>query len=339
MLGKVFLPVALSTNVLFVLVDVTVDDVVSVWTTERGFERQSEHLFVLTQEPSICLATCQTGAVNTRLLTCADTDGLTVNGITNRVGLRIFEGDERDNEVTYGTLGQIFVLCYNIREQLAVDFKIVSSLLKGDAKNLFGFLNNRNVIGVDLNDVVVALSLALENFKCFGLVAGSDNAVGYLALDEECGGNVANVREGYPVAKGAHTVGAARSCIGASQGGLVKTFDVINEASLFQLFGERNTNRRRRGADVLERGDCGESERGFQLLDKLPRVESIEEIDISRSAAQNFDGQLAAILHIDLCRLLVGVTAVFEFKFFHFAPPHTFLFTILVSLLPLAISM
>ena len=275
LLGKVFLPVAICTNVLFVLVDVTVDDVISVGATECGFERQCEHLFVLTQEPSIGLAAGKTRAVNTRLLTCTYTDSLSVYCVADRVGLRIFECNERDNEVAYGTFGQILIFGHNVRKQLTVDFKIISPLFKGDAKYLLGLLNGRNIIGVDLNDVVIALSLALENFKCLGLVAGSDNAIRNLALNKERSGDVANVGEGYPVAKGAHTVGAARSCVGTSQGRLVKAFDVIDKASLFQLFGERNTDSRRGGADVLKRGDCGESECGFELLDKLPRVESI----------------------------------------------------------------
>ena len=339
LLGKVFLPVAVCTNVLFVLVDVTVDDVIAVGTAERCFERQIQYLVMLTQKPSICFSTCQTCAVNTGLLSGTYTDGLSVNGIANRVGLRIFESDERDDEITHSTFGEIFVFGYDIRKQLTVDFKVVSALLKGDAKHLLGFLNGRNVVGIDLYDVVASLSLALEDFKRFGFISGSDNTVGNLALNKERGGNVANVGEGYPVAKGTHTVGAARSCVSASQGRLVKTFDIINEASLFQLFGKRNADCRRGGADVLERGNCRESERGFEFLNELPRVESIEEVDVTGSATQNFDGKLASILHINLCRLLIGVTTVFEFKFFHFASPHTFLFTILVSLSPLAMSM
>ena len=39
----------------------------------------------------------------------------------------------------------------------------------------------------NFNDVVVTVSLALENFKCFGFITGSDNTVGNLALNEFCG--------------------------------------------------------------------------------------------------------------------------------------------------------
>ena len=56
-----------------------------------------------------------------------------------------------------------------------------------------------NVVGVDLNYVIVALLFGFEYFKRLVGLAGSDNAVGYLALDDKRGGHVANVGECDPV--------------------------------------------------------------------------------------------------------------------------------------------
>ena len=50
--------------------------------------------------------------------------------------------------------------------------------------------------------VVISVSLGFEDFKSLGLVAGSDNSVGNLALDKLSGGNVALVGESHPVAEG-----------------------------------------------------------------------------------------------------------------------------------------
>ena len=40
--------------------------------------------------------------------------------------------------------------------------------------------------------------------------------------------------------------------------------------------------------------------------------------------------------YINFCRFLIGVTAVFKFKFFHYKAPYLFLLIILLSYLPLS---
>ena len=61
--GEVILPDALSADVLFVAVDVAVDDVVAVGAAQVLAELQAQGLGMLTQEPGICLGACQTGAM------------------------------------------------------------------------------------------------------------------------------------------------------------------------------------------------------------------------------------------------------------------------------------
>ena len=63
-LGEILLPVTFGTDVLLVLVDITVDDVVTLRSAECVKERKIEYLVALTEEPCVRLAACETGAVD-----------------------------------------------------------------------------------------------------------------------------------------------------------------------------------------------------------------------------------------------------------------------------------
>ena len=139
--------------------------------------------------------------MDSRLLTCADADSLTVNRVANGVRLRIFERYERDYEIASRVVGEVFILGDNICEQLSVYLKVVSALLKGYAVDLLALRLLGNVVGVDFYYIVVTLALGLENFESLGLIAGGDDAVGDLALYHLCGRHVADIGEGYPVAE------------------------------------------------------------------------------------------------------------------------------------------
>ena len=65
---EVLLPVALGTYVLLVVVNITVDNVVSVWTLDIVSEGKVKYLVVLTEEPCVCLCACKACAVDSRLL-------------------------------------------------------------------------------------------------------------------------------------------------------------------------------------------------------------------------------------------------------------------------------
>ena len=311
LLGKILLPVAVGGNVLLIAVDIAVDDVVAVGTADILAEREVEHLVTLSEEPGIRLGACQTGAVDAALLTRADADRLTVYRVANRIRLGIFKGNQGNDQITHRALGQLLVLGDNILEQCAVDLKVVATLLKGDAVDLLMLDRIGNIIGVDLYDIVVAFSLGFEDLERLGLIAGGDDAVTYLALDHLRGGNVTDVAQRDPVAEGAHTVGTACARVSAGERRIIQTLDIIDKASLFELIGKRYADSRRGGADVLERGDSGQSERLLELLDELPGIERIEKIDIAGSAAQDLDRQLGAVVHKDLRGLLVGIATVF----------------------------
>ena len=62
--GEVFLPDAVCTDILFVLVDIAVYDVVTVGSAECGEKGKRQDLVALTQKPGIGFTACQSCAVN-----------------------------------------------------------------------------------------------------------------------------------------------------------------------------------------------------------------------------------------------------------------------------------
>ena len=61
--GKIFLPVAIGTHILFIFVDISVDDIIAIGAAESRKEGQLEHFFVLTQKPCVRFASGKTRAV------------------------------------------------------------------------------------------------------------------------------------------------------------------------------------------------------------------------------------------------------------------------------------
>ena len=255
--------------------------------------------------------------MNSRLLSCTDADCLSLVCIAYRVRLSVLKSDKSYNKVTHCLLGKRLILGYDILEERRLNLKVVSSLLKGNSVYLLGLLLCGNVLGVDFNYIVITLLLRLEYLERLVGIAGSYNTVGNLTLDKECRSLVAHVGEGNPIAEGGHSVGSARSRVCAGKGRVVKTLDVIYEAGSLKLVGELNANRRRGGAYVLEGGRRCKTGSLLKLLNELPGVKCIKKVYVSGSARENLYRKLGAVCHINLRRLLVGVTAVLEFKFFH----------------------
>lgn len=111
--------------------------------------------------------------MDSRLLTRADADSLSVNCVAHGVRLSIFERDERDYEVARRAVGEIFVFGDYIREQLSVYLEIVSALFKGYAVDLLALRLLGNVVGVDFYYIVVALAFGFEDFERLGLISGA----------------------------------------------------------------------------------------------------------------------------------------------------------------------
>ena len=155
------------------------------------------------------------------------------------------------------------------------------------------------------------LLLTLEDRERFGGIGGRDDAVGDFALDDVRGHLVARVGQGDPVAEGGHSVRPSGARIGAGERRIVKALDVVHKARLFERGRELLPDRRRRGRDVLEAGRRHHARRLFELLDELPGIEGVQEIDIPRVCRSGSPRQIASIRHEDARGLLIGVAAVF----------------------------
>ena len=268
---------------------------------------------MLPQQPVIRLLPCQTRAVNAALLTRADANRLTVLGVADGVGLRVLEHNQRHNQVALGVLRQVVIRGHDVVQQIFINHKFIAPLLERDAKHLL-VLNGRGAVGrVNRNDIVIALLLHFQQRQRLVGVAGSDDAVGHFGLNQPRGAFVAHVAQGNPVAEGGHAVCAARAGIGARQGG---QFLFPHEVNLAQGIIQRQTHRRARRADMLERRRRGQTRRALEFADQLPAVERVKEVDVAGFAVQHGQGQFA-LFHINPRRLLIRVAAVLQFQLFH----------------------
>ena len=174
----------------------------------------------MAQLPVVSLLACQTGAVDAALLAGTHADGLTAGGVAHAVGLGVLQGDEGNDQIAFLLLGHVLVLGDPVVQHgVGVDDQLVAALLKGDAVHLL-VLDGSGLVGrVDGDYIVVALFLAGQDSQCLRLVARGDDAVGHLVLDQLCGGHVAHIRQGDPVAEGGHAVGTAGAGVGAGQRG------------------------------------------------------------------------------------------------------------------------
>lgn len=243
--------------------------------------------------PVVGLVTSQAGAVDTGLLAGTEADDLAVDGVADRVALSVLEGDGGDGEIAGGVLGEgTGVLGGDDgAEGLGGDLGVVAVLLKGDAVDGAGLDGAGGVLGVDLEDEVLASLLLLENLQSGVLVAGGDDTVRDLLGDDAGSGHVNDVAEGNDVAEAAHAVGATGTRVGLGKRGAVDTLDIVDEVDLLLVLCEGQANGSTGGGNVLEAGGSGLAQSLLELLHKGPGVERVEEVDVSGRAAQNLEGK------------------------------------------------
>ena len=316
LLGKGLGPHIVANHILGRIADVNINGVVTVGLCHIVAEGQVEHLTHVAQLPVVGLLACQTGAVDAALLACAHADGLAVVGVAHAVGLSILQGDECNDQITLLLFGHVLVLGDPVVQHgVGVDDQLVAALLKGDAVHLL-VLDGSGLVGrVDGDHVVVALFLAGQDSQCLRLVARGDDAVGHLVLDQPCGGHIADVRKGDPVAKGGHAVRTACTGIGICQR---RQLHIRGNVVHFAFhIGQGQPQRCACRGNVLEGSCCGQTTGSFQLLDQLDGVERVQKIDVAGLAVQHSDRQVRAIFHINAAGLLVGVAAVLQCQFVH----------------------
>ena len=195
-----------------------------------------------------------------------------------------------------------------------------------------------NIIRVHLKDIVAALPLGFQDFQGLGLIAGGDDSVGDLVLDDFCSGGIADIGEGNPVAEAAHPVSTTGTGIGAGQRAQFQPFRNAVHLPQHIVQGQAQGGAGRR--NMLEAGGGGQAGGLLQLLHQLPAVEGIQQIDIPGFAVKHLDGQLA-LLHVYPGGFLVGIAAILQSKFLHFSSSHTasYLLMMVSSISPVARSM
>ena len=250
------------------------------------------------------------------LLAGTHADGLAACGVADTVGLGVFQGDEGNDQVPLLLLGHALVLGDPVGQHgVGVDGQLVAALLKGDAVHLLVFHRGGLVVGVNGHHIVVALFLTGQNGQSLRLITGGNDAVRDLMLDELCGGHIADIGEGDPVAKGGHAVSTAGTGVSAGQRRELKIRSNVVHPALHIGQGQAQGGTRR--GHMLEGSGGGQTAGRLQLLDQLDGVEGIQKIDVAGLAVQHGHRQVRTIFHINAAGLLVGVAAVLQCQFVH----------------------
>lgn len=205
----------------------------------------------------------------------------------------------------------MFVIGDNFLKGGGVDDCVVALLLEGDAVNLAGFEGIGVVVGVDLEDAVLAALFLLEDGEGLGFVAWSNDTVRDFFRDDLGGGEIDNVGECDPVAKGGHAVGAAGTGVGVCEGREV--FNVGDKVEFLFCVRKGKAYGGSGRRDVFEGGSGGEGEGSREFLDEGPRVEGVEEVDVTGGAGEDLEGKVSQG-HKCLGGFLVGVGAVTKRK-------------------------
>ena len=269
-LREYFLPLALSQYIHVVLAHIYIDGIIAVRSGHTLFEGQVQYLRALTKQPVVGFLSGQTCAVDTGLLSCTDTDGLSAFNVAYGVGLSIFQSDHGNDQITLCILRDIGGFCYDLAQESFIDGHLVSSLLKSDAKYLFVLNRLRFVRRIDLDHIVVAVFLCFQYLQSFRLISGSDHTVRNLSLDQFCCICVTYIGQRYKITERRHTVSTAGSGVSTCQRGQISHIVYPVDLSLHLIQRKAYSGACRR--NVLEGGCCRKSGSFFQLADKLPAV-------------------------------------------------------------------
>ena len=248
------------------------------------------------------------------LLAGAHAYGHAVLYVADGVALGVLKRDEGNDQIYHSLFGQFLVVGDDVLQEGLVDLEVVVALLEGDAEHVLGLLRSADVIFVDLDDVVLALLLGPEDLQGLVGVARGYDAVGDFVLKIGSGRCVADVGQSRPVAVAAEPVGAARPDVGAGYGGDIL---LLHEVDLPVDVGKGPCHCSARRGHVLEACRAGKAGGFLELLDELPGVERVHEVDVAGAAVEYGERELGAVLHVDGGRLLVRVASVLEFEFFH----------------------
>ncbi len=168
------------------------------------------------------------------------------------------------------------------------------------------------VIRINLHDIIGPPALGFQDPQCLIGIAGGNDAVGNLALENQGSLFVAHIGQGRKITVGRHAVRAACHGVCAGKRGKLQiVYKIDFPHGVGKLYPHGGSGR----ADMLKRSRRRQAGRLFQFRDQLPAVECIQKIDIARSAVQHTDRKLPAVLHENAGGFLVWIAAIFERQF------------------------
>lgn len=267
--------------------NIEVDGVRLVSALGLLLELKVQDLGVVAQPPVVGLVTGKTGAVDTGLLAGTEADDHSVLGVTDRVGLGILEGDGSDNQIADGALGQVLVLGDQVLEERGVNLDVVALLLHGKTIDLAGLHLLRLVVGIHLEDGVLAALLLPQELQSIGIVGGGNDTVRNLAGDDLGSDQVDGRGDGDPVTEGGHAVSTTGTGIGRGNGGEGE-LEVIDMVDLLLNVGQGDGDGSTGGGNVLEGSGGGEAEGLGELLDQGPGVEGIQKVDVTGGSGEDY---------------------------------------------------
>ena len=165
------------------------------------------------------------------LLPGPHTDGHAVFYIADRIGLGIFQRNQRHQQIAYSCVGNLFVPGRTLCQQVRRDLRVVAALLKGNAEDLLGLLFLRNIIRIHLHYEVSAFPFAFKDLQGFFRIAGGNDAVGNFPFQQQGRFFVADIGQGGKVAVGRHTVRPTGGSVGGRNG---SQFQIIYKVDLLQ---------------------------------------------------------------------------------------------------------
>mmetsp|Transcript_52163 Transcript_52163/g.82828 ORF Transcript_52163/g.82828 Transcript_52163/m.82828 type:complete len:226 (-) Transcript_52163:639-1316(-) len=166
-----------------------------------------------------------------------------------------------------------------------------------------------NEVWVSLENYEFALLLGFQNFEGFWIEAWCDDTIAYLNLQNHRCCHVHFMRNSHEVTEGTHRIGISRSNISCCSCCHLLVFHFEDESF---IIAQSSADGSTCWADMLERRGCRHSCSLGQLEHQLPRIDRIQQINVSGNASQDFERQLASTNSAKTSRKLMRVATVFQ---------------------------
>src|SRR5579883_511962 len=200
-----------------IITQVTINCVSPVRSLHSWSPGQVQDGRVLAQIPVLGLCRSQAHAMDARLLACSIADALPIKGHTNRVGLYVFERDQRDKHILACVFGYMLFSSWDVFYRLIPWNERIALLLERRPKDLSRFHCYRFIVRVDLDHYIFPLLLPAQDRRCLWFVAWSNDAIRYFSTQEPRSGNIHRVAESGPIAKRTQAISSSGAGISYSE--------------------------------------------------------------------------------------------------------------------------